>query len=105
MRADAPKYTETTRETALRMIQALRKEVNFGDDDVVYGTRFKNDESVMWILESNADEVEFLANPVKEVTDALFEAAKSDHWYAYEKDYYDRDEYDDDEFEEDSDDL
>jgi hypothetical protein len=55
-------------------------------EDALKGSRFNNDDHVMWVLESQTKEEEFIHDPVFFVCQALVESAKADWWYTYEKD-------------------
>lgn len=92
MNIDAPKYSEVSKADAFRLMDLLRDRITLP----VYAikeTRFNNNDHVLWILESQSTETQFTEEPVVHVTAALIEAAKSDHWYKYEKKYDDDYEY------------
>jgi len=55
--------------------------------DAMKGTRFNSDEAVLARMESACGEREFMACPGLHIDTALVDAARSDHWYRYEKDY------------------
>jgi hypothetical protein len=93
---DAPKYSTENREKAINLINGLRSIINL-PNKAEKGTIFKYTQGVLWRLESLSTEQEFLEYPVFNVTDALIDAAKSDYWYRYEKQYKDNDYYDDNE--------
>lgn len=55
--------------------------------ETLRGARFKDDTAVIARLESMFTEVEFLADVAGRIDYALTDAARSDHWYEFEKDY------------------
>lgn len=88
-------YSHNMREAALVFIKIERCFVNLPTDSMK-GRRFNDDDSVFDRLESATNEKEFARRPLEAVDAALIDAAKSDHWYEYEKDWGDDEEDQDD---------
>ena len=86
MDINAPKYSEVSKADAFRLMTLLRDRIVL-PNEAEKGFRFKNDQHVLWVLESQATESQFTEDPAFHVTAALVESAKSDHWYNHEKDY------------------
>jgi hypothetical protein len=99
MDANAIKYSPESRAKAITMFHELRNRVVLDETNSERGSRYGNDDHVMWILESQSKEDQFLTDPAFTVCQALHEAARSDYWYHWEKDYGtdDCDDVDDDE--------
>jgi hypothetical protein len=55
--------------------------------DAIKGWRFSNDGAVFDRLESMFSEEDFLMFPTERLNAALLDAAQSDHYYTYEKEY------------------
>jgi hypothetical protein len=94
MDINAIKYSTENRAHVIEIIHTIRDRVLL-PTEAMKGSRFNNDDHVMWVLESQTKEEEFIHDPVFFVCKALVESAKSDHWYTHEKDYGTND-YDDD---------
>lgn len=56
-------------------------------DDAMRGMRFKSNSSILVRLESMFTEAEFMECPGLRIDAALLDAARTDHWYEFEKDY------------------
>jgi len=103
MSMDAPKYSEPVRRFAVEQIKNRQSTVDIPVDTVYHqchahgsnmekGVRFNDDLGILWRLESQATEEEFMADPILTVDSALMDAAASDYWYTHEKDYGEHDE-------------
>lgn len=90
MRFDAAKYIEPVRRLAIEEIRNRRESLEL-PKETIRGARFKSDEGVLWRIESNYTEEEFMGCPRVAVDTMLIDAAESDWWYTYEKDYGDED--------------
>jgi hypothetical protein len=55
--------------------------------DTLNGIRFYNNNDILARLESRFTEKEFMSNVGPCIDKALIDAAQSDYWYTYEKDY------------------
>lgn len=55
--------------------------------DAMKGLRFNDNAAVLARVESYCTEIEFLGCPGPKIEEALIDAAKSDWWYQFEKDY------------------
>jgi hypothetical protein len=86
MNINALKYSTENR-THATMIMGTIRDCVLLPEDALKGSRFTNDDHVMWVLESQTKEDEFIQDPVFHVCQALVESAKSDHWYAHVKDW------------------
>lgn len=86
-RFGAEHYSPAIRAQARVTIQTARFGVVLEGRGVLKGHRFNDDELMLWRLESNATESQFLADPLGLVMRALQGAAEADWYYAYEKDY------------------
>lgn len=62
-----------------------------GDDpretQLMIGRRFMDNDKLVTRIKSNFSEKEFKAQPIEIILDALRNAAATDYWYAYEKQY------------------
>lgn len=94
--ANAPKYSDTTKQIVLSLLKVLRDRVVI-PNGAIKGIRFSDDSDVLAILQSQCTEEVFVEDPVFEVTRALVEAARTDYWYSFEKGY-ELDEYEDENF-------
>jgi len=92
-------YSEAAKGNALDYIKRIRRTVELPKTDAMAGVRFDSDDAVYVRLESMYDEVIFSRFPMACVEAALIDAAQSDYFYEYEKEYEDRD-YADDELSE-----
>lgn len=54
-------------------------------DNLHIGTRFRSNDQVLWTLQSNVTEKEFLKDPSVYIQRVLLGALSADHWYTYEK--------------------
>ena len=84
MDINALKYSTVSKASALALMKALRPRVVL-PDDALRGVRFNCDNHTLWVLESQTTEEQYKEDPVFEVSRALVESARSDHWYAHEK--------------------
>src|SRR6266436_4690621 len=84
--ADRELFSPTARELAALLL-ADRRALVMLPDDAVRGTRFHDDGTVLVRLESMFDEAQFMLDPCPGIDAALVDAAQSDHWYKYSKDY------------------
>lgn len=80
-------YDAETKALALRSIELYRKVFELDLTVMLAGFRFNSDGWVFDILESQTTQEEFLISVGKSTLDALAEAAKTDYWYEYEKDW------------------
>jgi|SRR5579872_212179 len=64
-----------------------RRELFVCSEDAIRGERFTNDSRVLLRLQSMFSEQDFLARPQQCIDAALLNCAKSDRWYAFEKDW------------------
>jgi hypothetical protein len=98
----APKYSDKARLQATALMDALRDRVVL-PADAIKDWRFRDNQHTLWVLESQATEEQFNEDPSFEVTRALVESARSDHWYKFEKkwdcDYGTNDDYDENSYE------
>ena len=90
MRIGAANYIEPVQRFAIGEIRNRRDSIPL-PKDTLRGGRFNNDEAILWRLESNYTEEEFMSCPGLAVDAMLIAAAGSDWWYTYEKEYIDRD--------------
>jgi hypothetical protein len=98
MNINAVKYSPFMKSHAIHLFHALRDRILL-PTDALKGLRFNSDDRVLWILESNSTEAQFIEDPGFLAGHALIEAAKSDYWYAAEKDYADDEDYGDEDYE------
>ena len=68
------------------IVPELRKQYK-PDDIELMGTRFNNDNFVLFRMQEAVTEKQFKAEPLTSVTHALSECASRDHYYATEKAY------------------
>jgi len=87
-RMDAPAYSVPVRRFLIEQIKNRRPLVEIYGD-ALRGVRFNDDISVSIRVESNYDEETFMACPAMVVDAMLLDAAQSDYWYTFEKDYDD----------------
>lgn len=80
-------FSPSVRAQALTMIITARFGIILDGKEVEKGTRFNDNKSMLWRLESGVTEAEFIADPVRLVYQALQAAAEADWWYSHEKDY------------------
>lgn len=83
---DAPKYSLATRTLVLQNIKDLRP-WTYLPDDAERGTRFYDDNHIVWLLESNIPESNLKDEMNMWTLAALIEAGRSDYWYAHEKNW------------------
>ncbi len=79
-------YSPAGKARAYRWLDHCRASVEL-PDDAIQGVRFKDNDSVFLRLESLIPEAEFMTCPRASIHEALIDAARSDHWYEFEKDY------------------
>lgn len=79
-------YSPVGKARAYRWLDHCRLIVEL-PDDALRGVRFNCNDSVFVRLESLVPEAEFMTCPRASIFEALVDAARSDHWYEYEKDY------------------
>jgi hypothetical protein len=56
-------------------------------NDLWIGRRFKDNDTLRWVLESNITESEFMLTPEKYVDNVLLGAAEADYYYQFEKEW------------------
>lgn len=83
---DRVKYSEWALYVAVRLIERRRPYMQL-PDDAERGVRFNSNDAILARLESNYTEIEFNVCPGLSVEAMLLDAAKSDYWYAHDKDY------------------
>lgn len=79
-------YTPETKDYAVSLISEMRRIIVL-PEQTMKGRRFNDNESVLSRIESAAREEAFKIDPVKFANIALVDAAQSDWWYEYEKDW------------------
>jgi hypothetical protein len=81
---NAERFSDDVREVVkdllphVRLVAQLPKEAEAGP-------RFHSTDTMLWRVESMFSEDEFLREPLKVIEAALIDAARSDWWYAHEK--------------------
>jgi hypothetical protein len=91
LRVDALKYSPETLKKLRPIIEEMRKVFVIPSGvDAIKDTRFNSNPHVIWLLESAVPEAELEGQRHEVVFAALLEAARSDHWYKYEKDWGDK---------------
>lgn len=88
LRVGAPKYSPETIERIKLVLSEMRLVIEL-PAEAIRESRFKSDPHVIWLMESGATEDEVKADINAVCKAGLIEAAKSDHWYKYEKDWGD----------------
>lgn len=88
MNINAVKYSDVAKNLAIKIFSELRPTIQL-PEDTIKGERFNGDFRLQWILESQTVEEEFIKDPRIACEKALIEAARSDHWYKYEKKWED----------------
>lgn len=89
MHMNAVKYSDMAKGLATKVFSELRPVIKL-PDETLKGSRFNGDFRLQWILESQAIEEEFMKDPRMACEKALIEAAKSDYYYAREKQWEDK---------------
>ncbi len=56
-------------------------------NDLYMGTRFNDDEKILWVLESKIAEYEFMLTPERYIDNVLLGAAETDYYYQFEKEW------------------
>jgi hypothetical protein len=56
-------------------------------NDLYIGSRFNDNEKILWVLESKIDEYKFMLTPELYIDNVLLGAAESDYYYTYEKEW------------------
>lgn len=54
-------------------------------NELELGRRFKSDDDILWVLESNVKEEDFILNTESILNNILLGAAETDYYYTYEK--------------------
>lgn len=83
---EIPHYDPITQKIALSLIARIREGFALSNG-MEAGTRFKDDEYVLSVLETQAKEGVFTEFPITSIAEALETAARTDYWYAHEKQY------------------
>lgn len=83
---NAVRFAEDVRQVVLDLLPHARLVVVL-PDEAERGSRFNNNETTLWRIESMFSEDDFLREPLKTIEAALVDAAKSDYWYTHEKDW------------------
>ena len=65
----------------------LKDEVLNHDRSLFVGRRFNNDEDILWVLQSNVNEKEFLSDSDFHLRRILAGALSADYYYTYEKEW------------------
>jgi hypothetical protein len=56
-------------------------------NDLWIGMRFKDNETILWVLESKITEYEFMLTPERYIDKVLLGAAEADYYYQFEKEW------------------
>lgn len=94
-------YSPIWQHTARELIPVVRRTLDDLPSDALQGIRFRDNESILVRVESMFSEPEFMTSPRACISAALVDAARSDYWYANEKDYGDEPELPEIEFDSD----
>lgn len=93
MSTDYIKYSNNTQQKILTLLPDIRKKVysTFNglnhNEGLLSGRRFRDDENIIWRIASNVSEAKCLEDMEEVITEALYDAASSDYYYTYEKDW------------------
>jgi hypothetical protein len=94
IKIDAKHYSSKAIDTLTHLIQDRRelfkKEYAHAlkfQRDIYLGTRFKDDEKILWVLESKVDEYKFMLTPELYIDNVLLGAAEADYYYQFEKEF------------------
>lgn len=78
------KFSQQTIDMAKTLIEDMRGNVIISEE-MYKGSRFNDSNKLLEVLESNMTEQEFLANLESSVVEVLQSAARTDYYYAWEK--------------------